>query len=123
MHISRFRLKQKWIEVTVETQVDALVKAVNEGRQEIADNGVSRTMIFANTVEAVEAVAKILVRSGIESLRYDKEFSLEERAKVLVDFQEKGGVLVCTDATACGIDIPNVSHVIQVHLILPNQFS
>lgn len=113
------RLKQQWIEVSVDTQVDELLKAVSEGsRSKSVDVG--RTIVFANTVEAVEAVAKILLRAGIECYRYHKDFSLEERAKTLEDFQEKGGILVCTDAAARGVDIPNISHVIQVSLILSN---
>lgn len=111
-----FRLKQRWVEVSVDTQVDELIKAVNGGsRSNSADLG--RTIVFANTVEAVEAVAKILLRAGIECYRYHKDFSLEERAKTLDDFQEKGGVLVCTDAAARGVDISNILHVIQVSLI------
>ncbi|KAM1194298.1 hypothetical protein ACFX15_020608 [Malus domestica] len=70
-------------------------------------------MVFANTVEAVESVAKILKRAGIECYQYHKDCSLEDRAKTLVDFQEKGGIFVCTDSAARGVDIPNVSHVIQ----------
>ncbi|XP_027346824.1 DEAD-box ATP-dependent RNA helicase 22 isoform X2 [Abrus precatorius] len=116
LHCHNPRLEQKWIEVTVDTQVDELIKAVNHSfRSEDLDNagGIHRTMVFANTVEAVEAVAKILLRSGIECLRYHKNCTLEERAQTLVDFHEKGGVLVCTDAAARGVDIPNVLHVIQ----------
>ncbi|KAI3927483.1 hypothetical protein MKW92_005166 [Papaver armeniacum] len=77
------------------------------------DNGISRTMVFANTVEAVESVAKILLRVGGECFFYHSSCSLEVRTKNLTDFQEKGGVLVCTDAAARGLDIPNISHVIQ----------
>lgn len=77
----------------------------------------SRTMVFANTVDAVEAVARILKRAGIKCYCYHKDCSLEERAKTLDDFQEKGGVLVCTDAASRGVDIPNISHVIQVTLL------
>ena len=54
-----FRLKQRWIEVTHETQVDELIKAVNQGF--ISKAVECRTMVFANTVEAVEAVANILL--------------------------------------------------------------
>ncbi|MDD0148660.1 helicase-related protein, partial [Shigella flexneri] len=71
------------------------------------DSGQCRTMVFANTVDAVESVAKILMSAGIECYLYHKDCSLEDRAKTLVDFQEKGGILVCTDAAARGIDIPN----------------
>lgn len=118
-----FRLKQRWIEVSVDTQVEELLKAVNEGsRSKSVDiGGGQRTIVFANTVEAVEAVAKILLRSGIECYRYHKDCSLEERAKTLDDFKEKGGILVCTDAAARGVDIPNISHVIQVCLLLASQ--
>lgn len=114
---SIFRLKQRWIEVTVDTQVDELIKAVKHsfGSEDLENaGGIHRTMVFANTVEAVEAVAKILMQSGIECLRYHKNCTLEERAQTLVDFHKKGGVLVCTDAAARGVDIPNVLHVIQV---------
>ncbi|KAL2957045.1 hypothetical protein AAZX31_18G122400 [Glycine max] len=116
LHCHNPRLEQKWIEVMVDTQVDELIKAVNHRfRSEDLVNagGIHRTMVFANTVEAVEAVAKILLRSGIECSRYHKNCTLEERAQTLVDFQDKGGVLVCTDAAARGVDIPNVLHVIQ----------
>lgn len=109
-----YRLKQRWIQVTLETQVDELIKAVRSKDDEC------RTMVFANTVEAVEAVTNVLLKVGIECYRYHKDFSLEERAQTLADFQGKGGILVCTDAAARGVDIPNVSHVIQVLRFLPN---
>lgn len=112
----RFRLKQRWIEVSIDTQVDELLKAVKDSRSKSGDS--CRSIVFANTVEAVEAVAKILRNAGTECYRYHKDCSLEERAETLNDFQEKGGVLVCTDAASRGVDIPNISHVIQVSFYL-----
>lgn len=120
--VSCFRLEQKWIEVTVDTQVDVLINSIKQGfRSKDFDSasGLSRTMVFANTVEAVEAVSKILATSGIECFRYHSDTSLEERTQNLVDFQQKGGILVCTDAAARGLDVTNVSHVIQVLLSKP----
>ncbi|KAI3970562.1 hypothetical protein MKX01_024209 [Papaver californicum] len=111
LHCNNPRLEQRWIQVTVDTQVDELINAVKQGLQK--DNGICRTMVFANTVEAVESVAKILLRVGVECFFYHSSCSLEVRTKNLTDFQEKGGVLVCTDAAARGLDIPNISHVIQ----------
>ncbi|KAL5552955.1 hypothetical protein UlMin_040356 [Ulmus minor] len=113
LHCHNPRLKQRWIEVSVDTQVDELLKAVNHGLSKPMEFGEGRIMVFANTVEAVEAVGKIMQRAGIECYRYHKDCSLEERAKTLSDFQEKGGILVCTDAAARGVDISNISHVIQ----------
>lgn len=103
--------------MSVDTQVDRLVNAINNGENSMLNpmSGIIRTMVFANTVEAVEAIANILTRAGIECYRYHRDSSLEERTKNLVDFQQKGGVFVCTDAAARGLDIPNVSHVIQVN--------
>lgn len=111
LHCHNPRLKQRWVEVTLETQVDELIKAVNQDFRSKA--GDCRTMVFANTVEAVEAVANVLLKAGIDCYRYHKNFSLEERTQTLADFQEKGGIIVCTDAAARGVDISNVSHVIQ----------
>ncbi|KAI3467475.1 hypothetical protein Pfo_024138 [Paulownia fortunei] len=115
LHRQNPRLKQKWVEVTTDTQVDALINAVNNGLKTNAESasGVVRTIVFANTVEAAEAVAKILMGADIRCVRYHSDISLEERTENLVDFRQKGGVFVCTDAAARGIDIPNVSHVIQ----------
>lgn len=114
LHRHNPRLVQKWIEVTVDTQVDVLIDAVNHEFKTLnSENELNRTMVFANTVEAVEAVAQVLQGKGIECYCYHSESSLEERTRNLVDFQEKGGVFVCTDAAARGTDIRNVSHVIQ----------
>lgn len=114
LHRHNPRLEQKWIEVTVDTQVDVLIDAVNHKfNANLSSSELSRTMVFANTVEAVEAVAQVLQGAGIECYCYHSESSLEERTRNLVDFQQKGGVFVCTDAAARGTDIPNVSHVIQ----------
>ncbi|XP_030449572.1 DEAD-box ATP-dependent RNA helicase 22 [Syzygium oleosum] len=114
LHYHNPRLEHRWIEVDVDTQVDALIEAVKKGSKTSTDcSGVSRTMVFANTVESVEAVANILERAGIDCYRYHKDSSLEQRAETIVCFRERGGILVCTDAAARGLDVPNVSHVIQ----------
>ncbi|KAG7585193.1 P-loop containing nucleoside triphosphate hydrolase [Arabidopsis thaliana x Arabidopsis arenosa] len=109
LHRNSPRLKQKWVEVTVDSQVDALIEAVKNNN----NTNTERTMVFANTVEAVEAVADILEKASIQCYRYHKNHKLDERANILADFRETGGVFVCTDAAARGVDVPNVSHVIQ----------
>ncbi|KAK1273529.1 DEAD-box ATP-dependent RNA helicase 22 [Acorus gramineus] len=115
LHCHNPRLEHRWVEVTTETQVDALIDAVKKYVNPKTNDSevVYRTMVFANTVDAAESVANILQRVGIECICYHSESSLEERKKNLIDFREKGGVLVCTDAAARGLDIPHVSHVIQ----------
>lgn len=110
-------MKQRWVEVTADTQVDALLDAVKStSNYSHGDNDAAtfRTMVFTNTVDSVESVAKILQRVGITCIPYHSESSLDERMGNLNEFREKGGILVCTDAAARGLDIPNVAHVIQV---------
>ena len=72
-----FILKQRWIEVTTETQVDELTNAENQGFK--SKTLEFQTMVFANTVEAVEAVTNILLKAGIHCYcyRYHKDVSLE----------------------------------------------
>ncbi|KAG6502049.1 hypothetical protein ZIOFF_041936 [Zingiber officinale] len=116
LHRHSPRLEQRWIEVTAETQVNALLDAVNYSqrcRPQDSHAHACRTMVFANTVDAVRSVAKILESAGFECTLYHREGSIEERTNNLNHFREKGGILVCTDAAARGLDIPNISHVIQ----------
>ena len=100
--------------------MDALINAVRSGfnPQPVdsdKDATITRTMVFVNTVESAEAVAEILQRAEIKCFCYHRNSSLNERMENLAILREKGGVLVCTDAAARGLDIPNVSHVIQVY--------
>lgn len=103
--------------MNVETQVDTLIESVKKDSNLHQGSSICRTMVFANTVEAVEAVANILERAGIECYRYHKDSSLEQRAETIVNFRDKGGIFVCTDAAARGLDVPNISHVIQVSVL------
>ncbi|KAL6571762.1 hypothetical protein OROHE_002631 [Orobanche hederae] len=112
LHRQNPRLEQRWVEVTTGTQVEALINGLKTNRTDSASE-IVRTMVFANTVEAAEAVAKILTAADIKCVRYHSNISLDERTENLVEFQHKGGVFVCTDAAARGLDIPNISHVIQ----------
>jgi superfamily II DNA/RNA helicase len=109
------RLEQRWIEVIADTQVDDLLDAV---RYSYRSDDSTRTMVFTNTVESANSVADILDRVGIRCLLYHSESSMDERAANLCAFRDAGGVLVCTDAAARGLDIPNVSHVIQARQTL-----
>jgi len=113
LHRHNPRLERRWIEVTADTQVDALIDAVKYGLKSKDHDAPKRTMVFTNTVDAANSVSDILQRVGISCILYHRESSLEERANNLQSFRENGGVLVCTDAAARGLDVPNVSHVIQ----------
>lgn len=46
---------------------------------------------------------------------YHKKVPMAERENALLSMQQQsGGIMVCTDAAARGIDIQDVTHVVQV---------
>ncbi|KAL2611556.1 hypothetical protein R1flu_023248 [Riccia fluitans] len=112
LHCHSPRIQHRWIEVADETRIRVLLDAISEGDRE-GDSSTNRTMVFANSVDAVDAISKILSKAGIKSLVYHREVPVEERTEILSIFQHEGGLLLCTDSAARGIDIPDINHIIQ----------
>jgi ATP-dependent RNA helicase RhlE len=77
----------------------------------------SKVLIFGRTKHGVEKLSKVLIEKGIraESIHGNKNHSKRQRA--LGAFKEsRVQVLVATDVAARGLDIPDVSHVINFDL-------
>ncbi len=69
-------------------------------------------MVFCNTRNTVDFVAKTLKVNGIKSIAIHGGFTQNKRNKSLEMFNDgKFGVLVCTDVAARGLHINDVSHV------------
>jgi superfamily II DNA/RNA helicase len=74
----------------------------------------SKVIIFGRTKHGVEKLSKDLIKRGFkaESIHGDKNQSKRQRAlKAFSDNQSQ--ILVATDVAARGLDIPNVTHVIN----------
>jgi superfamily II DNA/RNA helicase len=74
----------------------------------------SKVLIFGKTKHGVEKLSVMLSKMGhkVASIHGDKPQSKRQRA--LDDFKkEKINILVATDVAARGLDIPDVSHVIN----------
>lgn len=112
LHRHNPRLHKNWVEVDENTKVEALINAISNSSAD-SESSPKKALIFANSVEAVDAICRVLKRAEIECLCYHREIPSEERMHSLKVFQERGGVLVCTDSAARGLDIPNIGHVIQ----------
>lgn len=81
----------------------------------------NKVLIFGRTKHGVERLSEILSIRGFkaESIHGNKNHSQRQRA--LSKFKEnKSQILVATDVAARGLDIPNVSHVINYEL--PNTY-
>lgn len=93
-----------------DTKIDALHKLVSG-----AD--FSKVLIFGKTKHGVERISQDLIKKGImaTSIHGDKDHRARQRA--LGEFKDsRVKVLVATDVAARGLDIPDVSHVINYDL-------
>ncbi|MFH0988263.1 MAG: DEAD/DEAH box helicase [Parcubacteria group bacterium] len=76
-----------------------------------------KVLIFGRTKYGVERVSQVLAGKGlrVESIHGNKNHSQRQRA--LNSFKDNGvKVLVATDVASRGLDIPNVTHVINYEL-------
>jgi ATP-dependent RNA helicase RhlE len=83
----------------------------------LREPSMQRTLVFTRTKHGANKVVKLLARAGItaEAIHGDKSQGARERA--LANFKSnKSKVLIATDVAARGIDIDNISHVIQYDL-------
>lgn len=80
----------------------------------LSNKELSKVLIFGRTKHGVEKLSKILVARGFkaESIHGNKNQSKRQRALALFKGND-ARILVATDVAARGLDIPNVSHVIN----------
>lgn len=77
----------------------------------------SKTIVFARTKHGAEKLSKALVDFGIKSGSIHGDKNQAQRLRVLEEFKkERINVLVATDVAARGLDISDISHVINYDL-------
>ncbi|HGY11312.1 MAG TPA: DEAD/DEAH box helicase, partial [Desulfobacterales bacterium] len=86
-------------------------------RRFIRDNPEAKIIVFVRTRVRAERVAKALERGDIKASTLHGEKVQEERANVMEAFK-KGeiNILIATDVSARGIDIPDIHYVINYDL-------
>lgn len=73
-----------------------------------------KVLVFGRTKHGVQKVSDELVKRGISSIAIHGNKNQVQRQRALNDFKvNKAKVLVATDVAARGLDIPNVTHVIN----------
>jgi ATP-dependent RNA helicase RhlE len=86
----------------------------------LADPEVSRALVFTRTKHGANRVVRNLQRAGIEAEPIHGNKSQTARQQALKKFRSgKTWVLVATDVVSRGIDVDDISHVIQFDL--PNE--
>ena len=83
----------------------------------IGENPESKILVFVRTKVRAERVAKALERAGIRSLTIHGDKDQHERLEVMQQFREGAvKILIATDVSARGIDIPDVDRVVNYDL-------
>jgi len=83
----------------------------------IGVNNWQQVLVFAGTKESANILAKELKLDGIKAALCHGDKTQGARNKALTDFKEgKVRVLVATDVAARGLDIDNLSYVVNFHL-------
>jgi len=104
------RIEQSILGVEIIAKRDALVSY-------LSDNKIERAIIFTRTKRGADKVTKFLCSSGHAANAIHGNKSQGQRERALSAF--KGGssrILVATDIAARGIDVDNISHVINFDL-------
>lgn len=74
----------------------------------------NKVLLFGRTKHGVEKLGRDLVHSGFKAASIHGNKTQPQRQRALKDFRdERVQILVATDVAARGLDIPNVSHVIN----------
>jgi ATP-dependent RNA helicase RhlE len=83
----------------------------------LADSRLSRVIVFTRTKRGADCVAKQLAASGVCVVAMHGDKSQAARERALDSFRDgRSRVLVATDIVARGIDVDDVSHVINYEL-------
>lgn len=83
----------------------------------LKDKSIERVLVFARTKHGADKISKDLVKSGISSQAIHGNKSQNARQHALNNFKSKlTRVLVATDIAARGIDIDELTHVINYEL-------
>ena len=86
----------------------------------LGDNAITSALVFSRTKYGADRISKTLNKAGIVSGAIHGDKSQGARQRVLADFMaNRTHVLVATDIAARGIDIDQLSHVINYDL--PNE--
>lgn len=83
----------------------------------LSEKAVERTVVFTRTKRGADRVCKHLVAAQLNASSIHGDKSQSQRDRAMDDFRSgKTTILVATDVAARGIDIDNISHVVNFEL-------
>lgn len=83
----------------------------------LSGDGFDKVLVFGRTKHGVQRLSDALVARGVSSVAIHGNKNQSQRQRALDDFKKnRSKVMVATDVAARGLDIPDVSHVINYDL-------
>lgn len=107
---------------TAETITQSLFFVVKQNKPSLlkhilADHSIETALVFTRTKHGADKVVKDLVRSGISAEAIHGNKSQNARQRALANFKDRSTrILVATDIAARGIDVDDLTHVINYEL-------
>jgi ATP-dependent RNA helicase RhlE len=103
----RGEVHHRFVAVTSDSKLDALVRELHD-----EDRGL--TLVFVRTKRGADRLVKRLRARDIEALAMHGNKSQPQREKALARFESgRVGTLVATDVAARGLDVDDITHVIN----------
>ena len=100
-------VKHRFVHLSHEAKVEALVK-------ELRDSERGRTLIFVRTKRGADRLVRKLDRANVRAVAMHGNKSQSQRRRALADFERgKSDTLVATDVASRGIDVEDITHVIN----------
>ena len=126
-------LADQWLDEPVDVRVSPASNTADKIRQSVffidhsqklrllthwlQETAWTRTLVFTRTKHGADKVAKSLLKAGIQADAFHSNKSQSARQRILLRFKAPQPlVLVATDIAARGLDIDQVSHVINYDL-------
>ncbi|HYI80424.1 MAG TPA: DEAD/DEAH box helicase [Thermoleophilaceae bacterium] len=100
-------VKHRFVHIAHADKVDQLIRELNETER-------GRTLVFVRTKRGADRLVQRLGKSNIKSAAMHGNKTQNQRQRALANFESgKVDTLVATDVAARGIDVPDVTHVIN----------
>jgi len=105
-------VEQFYVDCTRQSKLDALTRILDMERPD-------STLVFVRTKRETDELGESLVARGYGAEVIHGDLSQAQRERAILAFREgRADILVATDVAARGLDIPNVSHVVNYDIPL-----
>ncbi|HEU0019445.1 MAG TPA: DEAD/DEAH box helicase [Thermoleophilaceae bacterium] len=100
-------VKHRFVHIAHADKVNQLIRELNETER-------GRTLVFVRTKRGADRLVQRLAKSNIKAAAMHGNKTQNQRQRALANFESgKVDTLVATDVAARGIDVPDVTHVIN----------